>query len=255
MTKKILLLLKVFDKEEYADAFLQKGEMFCKTIGDFKRIEGDSARGDRFEAPSLWHQPDRVSLTISFTNPDGEVKSFPVEGLAGPLVAQDLEHDRLNLFCMYAFTVPDFDEPYRNEEERQQAVERINSMLKVEAQLGEEMLSFGEFAVLITDVRAFFDRVKAAALSEGNGLWQGLVDYYDPETFHGSFEGLQAVFKKRNEYSYQKEFRFVFDLSKPDGAKTLHAGSLEGMAIKLKTSEINTKLQLQLNEEQDATED
>lgn len=247
MPKKILLLLKVFDKEEYADAFLQSGEMFCKTIGDFKRIEGDAARGDKFEAPSQFYQPDRVSMVISFTKPDGEVKSFPVDGLAGPLVMQATAHDRLNVFCMYAFTVPDFEESYTTEEERLQSVERINSLLKVHAQLSEEMLSFGGHAVLITNVSEFFDKVNAAALSDGSAIYRGLVDYYDPETFHGSFGEVEAVFKKRKEYSYQKEFRFVFDSGKPYGARSLRAGSLAGIAFKLKTSEIN-RLELKLYE-------
>ena len=134
--QKIVLLIKVFDNEEYADAFIQTGEMFCKTIGQFKQIEGDVARGDRFEAPSDWYQPDRISLTISLNTPGGEEKSFPI-GLAGPLVIQCAAHDRLNVFCMYAVTVPDFEESYETEDERLRVVEKINSMLKVHATLGK----------------------------------------------------------------------------------------------------------------------
>lgn len=252
MTPKIVLLVKVFDKEEYADAFIQTGEMFCKTIGQFKQIEGDVARGDQFEAPSDWHQSDRISLTLSFETPDGEEKSFPIEGLAGPLVIQSTAHDRLNAFCMYAVTVPDFEESFETEEERLRVVEKINSMLKEHATLGEEMLLLGEHAVLIIKVADFIGKVSNAAKSEGYSSWRGLVDYFDPETFHGSFGEVESVFKKRNIYSYQKEFRFVFDSSKPDGAKTLHAGPLDGIAFKLKTSEINSKLELKLAEDQHA---
>ena len=255
MTRKIALLVKVFDKEEYADAFIQTGEMFCKTIGQFKRIEGDVARGDQFEAPSDWHQPDRISLTISFKTPDGEEKSFPIEGLAGPLVMQSTAHDRLNAFCMYAVTVPDFEESYETEEERLRVVEKINSMLKIHATLGEEMLSLGEHAVLIIKVADFIDKVSKAAKSEGYSSWRGLVDYFDPETFHGSFGVVESVFKKRNIYSYQKEFRFFFDSSKPEGEKTLHVGPLDGIAFKLKTSEINSKFDMKLAEDQHANGD
>lgn len=250
MAQKIVLLVKVFDKEEYADAFIRTGEMFCKTIGQFKQIEGDAARGDQFEAPSDWHQPDRMSLTISFKTPDGEEKSFPIEGLAGPLVIQRTVHDRLNAFCMYAVTVPDFEESYETEEERLRVVEKINSMLKVNATLGEEMLSLGEHAVLIINVADFIDKVRRVAKSEGYSSWRGLVDYFDPETFHGSFGEVESVFKKRKIYSYQKEFRFVFDSSKPDGAKKIHVGPLDGIAFKLKTSEINSKIELKIAEDQ-----
>lgn len=255
MTKKIVLLVKVFDKEEYADAFIQTGEMFCKTIGQFKRIEGDIARGDQFEAPSDWHQPDRISMTLSFRTPGGDEKSFPIEGLAGPLVMQHTKHDRLNAYCMYAVTVPDFEESYETEEERLRVVEKINSMLKVHSALCEEMLSLGEHAVLIIKVADFIDKVSEVAKAKGYSSWRGLVDYFDPETFHGSFGEVESVFKKRNIYSYQKEFRFVFDSSDPEGEKTLHAGPLDGIAIKLKTSEINSKFELKLAEDQHANED
>ena len=255
MTKKIFLLVKVFRKEEYADAFIQTGEMCCKTIGQFKRIEGDAARGDQFEAVSHWHQPDRISLTFSFETPDGEERSFPIEGLAGPLVMQSTAHDRLNASCMYAVTVPDFEEAYETEEERLRVVEKINSMLKEHATLGEEMLSLGEHAVLIIKVADFIDKVSKAAKSDGYSSWRGLVDYFDPKTFHGGFGEIESVFKKRNIYSYQKEYRFVFDSSKPDGEKTLHVGRLDGIAFKLKTSEINSKIELKLAEDQHANGD
>lgn len=253
MSPKIVLLVKVFDKEEYADAFIQTGEMFCNTIGQFKRIENDTARGDQFEAPSDWHQPDRISLTLSFNTPDGEEKSFQIEGLAGPLVMQRSAHDRLNAFCMYAVTLPEFEESYETEEERLRVVEKINTMLKVHATLGKEMLSLGEHVVLIFKVADFIDKVSKAAKSEGYSSWRGLVDYFDPETFHGSFGEVESVFKKRNIYSYQKEFRFVFDSNKSEGAKTLHAGPLDGIAFKLKTNEFSSKFELKLAEDQNSS--
>lgn len=255
MTQKILLLIKVFSKEEYADAFIQSGEMYCQTIGQFKRIKGDVARGDEFEAPSDWHQSDHISMTCSVETPDGDEKSFPVEGLVGPLVMQCTRHDSLNAFCMYAITAPDFEESHETEEQRLRVVEKINSMLKVHATLGEEMLSLGEHAVLIIKVADFIDKVSKAAKSEGYSSWRGLVDYFDPESFHGSFGEVESVFKKRNKYSYQKEFRFVFDSNKPEKEKTLHVGSLDGIAFKLKTREINNKFELKLAEEQPANRD
>lgn len=45
MGSRIYLLVKIFEREEHADAFLEKGEMFCRTLGDFKKIEDDEARG------------------------------------------------------------------------------------------------------------------------------------------------------------------------------------------------------------------
>lgn len=248
MNKKLISLIKVFDKEEYADAFLQKGEMFCKTIGQFKKIEGDEARCDQYEAPSDWHQPDQISLTLTFKSPDGEEKSLELKDLAGPVIMQRTEQDRLNVFCMYAITIPDFEESYETEEERLIAVEKINSMLKVHSTLSDEMLSLGEYAVVIINVREFIEKVRKTAISEECSSWRGLVDYFNPNTFHGSFNEVESVFKKRDTYSYQKEYRFVFDSGKHDGEKTIHVGPLDEIAIKVKTKEINSKMELKLQE-------
>jgi len=242
-----MLLIKVFDEEKYADAFIQNGEMFCQTIGQFKGLENDVARGDRFEAPSDWYQPDRVTVSLSFDTPEGEKTSFNLD-LAGPLVFLRKGYDELNAYCMYAVTIPNFDETYETEEERLRLFSEINSILKVSATLSEEMLSLGEHAVVVFGVSDYIERVRQAAMQKGYSSWRGLVDYFDPESFHGKFEEVEAVFKKRDIYSYQNEFRFVFDSSELSGAKTIHVGSLAGIALKMRTREINSKIELRLAE-------
>lgn len=248
MGTQIYLLIKVFDKEEYADEFIRTGEMFCKTIKQFKEIEGDVARGDQYEAVSAWHQPQGVKLTISYKTPDGEEKSMPITELAGPIIIQSLAHDSLNAYCMYSVTAPEFNESYETEEERLQAVEKVNALLKTHTAVDDDMLSLGDHAVIIINVPEFINKVTEAAKAEGYELWRGLVKYFDPKTFSGEFGEVESVFMKRNIYSYQKEFRFVFDSDTPEGAKVIHAGSLEGIALKLKTSEINTKIEIKLDE-------
>lgn len=248
MGARIYLLIKVFDKEEYADEFIKTGKMFCKTIKQFREIEGDVARGDRYEGVSEWHQPGGISLTISYKTSDGKEKSMPITGLAGPLIIQNLVHDSLNAYCMYAITAPEFNESFETEEQRLRAVEKINAMLKAHTVVDDDMLSLGEHAVVIVKVHEFIDKVTEAAKAKGYSSWKGLVKYFDPETFSGGFGEVESVFMKRNIYSYQKEFRFVFDSDTPEGEKFIHAGSLEGIALKLKTSEINTKIEMKLDE-------
>lgn len=82
MSSKIYLLIKIFENEEHADAFVKKGEMFCKTLGEFKKIEGDGARGDTYEGVTDWHQPDQISLVISYKDKDGVEHSIPLKDLA-----------------------------------------------------------------------------------------------------------------------------------------------------------------------------
>ena len=37
------------------------------------------------------------------------------------------------------------------------------------------------------------------------------MKYYDPDTFHGNFQELDAVFWKQTEFSFQREFRIAID--------------------------------------------
>ena len=49
MSRKIYCLIKAYDSEEYAKAFINTGEMYCKTLEEFNEINDDNERGDRFE--------------------------------------------------------------------------------------------------------------------------------------------------------------------------------------------------------------
>ncbi|MGC5809079.1 hypothetical protein [Ralstonia pseudosolanacearum] len=248
MNSRIYLLVKIFEKEEHADAFVEKGEMFCRTLGDFKKIEDDEARGDAYEGVTDWHQPDQISLVISYKDKDGVDHSFPLNDLAGPVIMQNSGYDRLNLYCMYAVKIPDFEESYETEEERVRAVEKINAMLKVHGTLSDEMTAMGRFAVVIYRVGDFINKVKLAAREQGYASWNGSVKYFDPNTFHGSFKEIESVFRKRNAYSYQNEYRFVFGSHEPEGPKVIQVGALEGIAIKIPTSEFNNTFQMKLAE-------
>lgn len=241
MKSRIYLLIKVFDKEEYADAFLQKGEMFCRTLGDFKRIEDDGVRGDVYEGVTDWHQPDQISLTISYKDQDRGEHTFPIKDLAGPLIMQKNGFDRLNLYCMYAVKVQEFENLYETEDERAGVVEKINAML---ATLSDEILSLGEFAVVIYQVKDFIDQVKKIATAQNYACCSDSIKYYDPKTFNGGFKELESVFRKRNTYAHQSEYRFVFSSYEPEGTKSIHVGSLEKIAFKVATKEINEKLQI-----------
>lgn len=255
MSSRIYLLIKVFDNEEYADAFLHKGELFCRTLGEFKNIEDDQARGDKYEGVTDWHQPDQVKLVLSYKDSEGIEHSFPIDELAGPLIMQNNGLNRLNLFCMYAVKIEVPDETYETREELLEAVDKVNDSLASRGVMNDQVLAFGQHAVIIYNVQGFFKRVEHAAESLGAAYMHGSVKYYDPETFHGSFEGVQAAFRKRNTYAYQNEYRLLFDFPEANGEQTLHVGSLADIACKLSATEINTGVQLKLSslEEPDVT--
>lgn len=149
---------------------------------------------------------------------------------------------------MYAVKVPDFEESYETEEERVRIVEKINTMLKVHSTLSNEMMAMGKFAVVVYRVEDFIGKVELAAREKTYACWKGAVKYFDPDTFHGSFKEIESVFRKRNAYSYQNEYRFVFGSHEPEGSKVIQVGSLEGIAIKIPTVEFNEKFQMKLAE-------
>ncbi|HEX8964354.1 MAG TPA: hypothetical protein VF801_15225 [Rhodocyclaceae bacterium] len=248
--RRIYLLIKIFDKEEHADAFLHQGEMFCRTIGEFRRTFDDESRGDKYEGVTDWHQPGQVKLTISYKDGEGIDHSINIDekDLAGPVVIQRSGFDSLNVFCMYAIKIDDCEETYETEEERLNAVERINDSLKRQSHIDEKLSALGDFAVIVYRISEFIDKVKEAAANIGAECVDNLVEYYDPETFNGSFDDLEAVFRKRDGYAHQNEYRFAFLLPEPEGTKTIRIGSLIDMAIKLPTKEINSRVQIRLDE-------
>ena len=68
----------------------------------------------------------------------------------------------------------------------------------------------------------------------------GLVEYYDPETFHGSFEDVQALFRKQQRDSYQREFRFVINAGlRGDLPLWLDVGPISDITLRLDASELN----------------
>lgn len=246
MGSRIYMLVKVFDKEEYADAFLQHGEMLCRTLGEFKRIEGDEARGDKYEGVTDWHQPDQVKVTISYKDQAGVEHLIPIEKLAGPMIIQNSHLDDYNLFCTYAVKIDVPDETYETREALLEAVQKVNDGLMRQMAVNDEAFSLGHYAVVVYQVEEFFERVEKTVESLGADHARSPVIYYDPETFHGSFKGVQAAFRKRSTYAYQNEYRFLFDFPGTVGTKTFQVGALSDIAFKVTCGEINSLLKLKL---------
>ncbi|UNU29648.1 hypothetical protein [Aeromonas hydrophila] len=245
MSSEIIVLIKIFDKEEYADAFINNGEMYCRTLGSFKEIN-DDVRGDRFEAASSWYQSNQIIMNLSYIDDHGENKSIELSGssLAGPVVMQPAVYNNFYLYCMYAVKKPEYNEYYETEEEKSLVVEKINAMLKEAITLDDNVLSLGEFAVVVFNVKDFISKVKSALVNDGYRCTHNIVQYFDPETFHGDFNEIEALFRKRTDYEYQSEYRFVIQSPEHTEHQTIHLGSLEGIAIKVPTRRINDAFNL-----------
>ncbi len=100
---------------------------------------------------------------------------------------------------------------------------------------------------MIHDVGTFVNKVRSTAREKGIPCQSRLVEYYDPDTFHGDFDGMKAAFNKRSTYEHQNEYRFCFQVDGPSGPQKIHVGSLAGMAVKMLTKDLKSTLRLQMN--------
>jgi hypothetical protein len=228
---RIFFQVKVCGEEAHREGFLD-GLLYMNTLGFFRRYQeqAEANIGDRHEGTISLLQPGQSTMTLTCDGlPDWEY-TIPAEDFAGPSVIQFDGHNPLNVLCLYA--VHERGCTFESDE----AFERF-----VEAQMMKpEVDDLGDYAAVVVDTRAFQKRVLGEIHSRGFGAVAGLVDYYDPLTFNGSFDKAQAVLKKRDNYAHQREYRFALDRgNEVEEAFTLPVGSLRDIAIGCRTSEVN----------------
>jgi hypothetical protein len=206
------------------------GKLFSNRLSFFRQYDEEKAanRGDRHEAIIGWHQPDQIKLTIN----DKEI-----EGIAAPISVSSSAHDDLNLFCLYGAHSGNFTKL-----SAENALE-FKEQLKIPA----DCLNLGEYAVVVLHAGQFVKRVQNKVEELGIGLNAGLVDYYEPSEFSGTFTAQDAAFKKRNEFEHQREYRFVFDTGqRGSDPLELEIGDISDLATLCSTSEVNNLLKVHL---------
>lgn len=228
---RVFFNVKVCSQEKYRDAFID-GFLHMSPLGYFRRLEEGAVANiaDRHEGTVALFQPGQFTMTWTSDALPGGQYTVPVEDFAGPVVIQHDEHNPLNVLCLYAI------------HERGHTFESDDDFDRfVEAQLLKpEVDGLGDFAAFVVDTKRFGERVHQAIQLHGFGATAGLVEYYDPETYHGQFDQRQAVLKKRAEYSHQREYRFAVDRGvAEEEAYTLEVGSLRDIAVACRTSEVN----------------
>lgn len=226
---RIFFNIKVCKTERYREDFLD-GSLYMNTLGFFRRYNEEAVANvaDRYEGTISLQQPGRH--TITFTRHDLPDCQYTIADFAGPSVIQYRGHNHLNVLCLFA--VHEKGHTFGSDDHFENFVDA--QMLKPEVD------DLGEYAAIVFDTGAFQKKVFEAIRSNDFGAFSGLVDYYDAATFHGSFDQAQAVFKKRNEYAHQREYRIALDRQALEEAPyTLSVGSLRDIAIGCRTSEVN----------------
>ena len=133
---------------------------------------------------------------------------------------------------MYAIVIEDFEESYSTEDDKKLIVEKINRSIADQIRIDSRYQNLGDHAVVICNVERFIETVESYARNNNMKICHGLVEYFDPETFTGSFRGVEAIFRKRRTYKYQNEFRFAFNTNhKTQEPIKINAGPLNEFAF------------------------
>jgi hypothetical protein len=226
----IIYLVKFFEKKEYAESFLN-GELYLNTLSFFKKYDKDEGdgRGDPYEAPEGWYQPNQIELKL------GE---HVFNDIVAPVIIQKPHHDSLNLLCLTACHAGMFT---------QVNSDNINDFKK-QLSLDEDVKRLGELAVMILEPEKFLEKIFLAAEERGISLEAGLVQYFE-EDFSGSFTGADVLFKKHENFSFQSEYRVVMDINEEHDSENLYIGDIRDIAKFVKVEElINPSIKLKPKE-------
>ena len=233
--RQILFLVKVFREEKHACAFMD-GKLFANRLSYFRKIDDSDIRRDDDEGVvSLTHQGAVFELTAT-DQATGEASSIHISesDLAGPITMRPKWADYINLFCMYAGHSGDFV---------QLTDRNVHDFGKWLAMPKGVLEKFGEHAVVITNVREFFERVKIGAQQKGYRIWGGLVRYYNADVGTVPESEIETIFAKRDIYSREREYRIAIDTGKIGcNAITLCIGSIDDIAMRLRTADVDVKL-------------
>lgn len=229
---KIIYLLKIFQKKEHLDDFLN-GKLYMRKLSYFQTLEGDykNNRGDENEGVCAWLQPNKTKITI------GEM-IINEKDLVSPVKIQKNQHKNCYIFCLYAGHMGDI-----------QASSKLSTQEQLNRiKVNDECLKLGGYCVIIRNPTVFLNRVKNSMVTNDSSLSASLVEYYDPAEFHGCFKSTAVPFKKSNNYSHQNEYRICLNSNDHSNeAYILDIGSIQDIANGCKTTDINSKLYIDNN--------
>lgn len=236
MKETILNLVRFFDKEEYADQFMQ-GQLRFNRLRYYKQLEdtcGDG-RGDYAEAPAAWWQ--KTHFAVEWRD-HPELNVYP-ENFGGPILLSFENFDRLGVLCMTAIHTGEFDLDHDSGliSVTQGDEEKLREQLRIDPQC----FKMGSFAVVVR-AADFVLRAKTAIGKLGNAYNSTLVKYFDPTIQHGAFPLIEMPFSKRNIFSYQNEYRICVDTHIEDtegGVVWIDIGSLADIAAKMPAENVN----------------
>lgn len=204
---------------------LQNGLIYMNSLEWFRNHEnekGDIVVGDSFEA--MFHV-NAGRLALPDTGEAIEIKD--------QLISTSVSDDYA--YCMFGVN------PY-------------SDSFKFTNEQKENIMEFGDTALLILDKDEFVNRIRKVALQEGDEVYAGFVRYYDEKQDSANLiisllSGMHNIaFWKRDKYAYQQEFRFLVHAQGcKDDHLELNIGDIRDISKVFKTSDILNAQVIKMN--------
>jgi hypothetical protein len=229
-TETVFFLVKLFDKEEYAKAFL-RGQLYMNSLKYFREL-GLSAdgRGDPDEGIDGLFQPSQGG---QFKVGDHEIS---MGDIIGPIKIRSANNDELNLCCFFSANTSGLE--LTNEEDMDTLAKHLY--------MSPQCFEMGHSAVLIHNATEFFNRVETSIKANDFEGGCGLVTYFDPETSHGRHD--PPGFWKNKRFAWQREYRIGVDRDSGSASPyMLEVGPLDDICTLIDPRDLNSQLKIQYN--------
>lgn len=242
MTPIVICFVKFFQKEEYADSFLN-GNLYFNRLSYFIDLEkkgscDEHARPDKYEGVIQLLQPEAISQVVIQAPKLGITHVIKGRDFNGPLSMTSDYVTNMHVFCMYAVkTTFDYDGRFNISDADLPNVQK-------EIFVDERNFQFGEYAVIVSG-KPFIDTLDDYSLKNNIDTRYSHVEYYDKDIFTGDIHEEYAIFRKQDKFSYQNEFRIRINTNTiGKNPLNINIGKLSRFSRKIKTSEINNHFKL-----------
>lgn len=188
-------------------ALIEDGAIYMQSLRNYIDIEHDQI-GDPDEGLSL-------SLTKDVKV---EIDGVDIPGVIGPVRVVDSTEYNPPIYCMYSLA-PEHVIPNGNT-------------------IDPRCCGFGDYAVLMKNDNEFNRRLSNVFEENCSGFLKGdLVRYVNREAYSGEM----GAFKKYDNFSYQHEYRYVWEKSDLNAsAVTLTIGDLRDIAVLVPSEKLNS---------------
>lgn len=243
MDSKDIGYLVKFVESERVESFLD-GEVYfspLKYFVDMENSQGDNKIGDAYEGSVVYNVKPEDKIWIQLLDKDGNPngKSVRVEPNKETKVVvglKDDEKEKLGVASFFYLSLDDMEPTdFESDEEDISAFSLSSDNLNLLQDFNEED---ERIPIVILDINKFIEKMQNTI------AYHGAVTYYDSSNIESALKAssensILSSFKKRKEYSGQKEYRFEEWLDTSGKGQAIQLGDLRSIARASSVEEIS----------------